>query len=158
MAYPYYPYSPNYFSNPYPQVQQQQTQPIQPQQPMQYTPAPTYSWSNSSASSLVWVKGRMEADAYPVAPNGAVALWDQENPCVYLKKADASGKPTITVYDLVERVDKPIRPEQSYASKEDYNAVRGDLDSIKAEIKRMQGDLYGIAGKRKSSAKEQSEE
>lgn len=159
MAYPYYPYSPNYFSSPYQQLPMQQ-----PQQAMQtpsVQPQMPYSTSfsaSSGASSLIWVKGRNEADAYPVAPNGAVALWDMENPCIYLKKADPSGKPTITVYDLVERTDKPIQTEQPvYASKDDLAAFRGDLDGMKNEIKRMQDDLYGLAGKRGKNAKEVDE-
>lgn len=143
MAYYQYPYSPNYFAVPY-----QQTQPQQPvQQQMQYTP--TYT-ANNSTSSLIWVKGRMEAEAYPVAPNGAVALWDQETPSIYLKKADASGKPTIVAYDLVERTDKTQTAEVEYASKNELAEAKEDLESIKTEIKQMRNDLYGIAGKRKS--------
>lgn len=157
MAYNYYPYQPNYFGSPYQQMPMQQPQQaVQPQavQP-QYTP----SYATAvGASSLIWVKGRADADAYPVAPNGAVALWDSDNPCVYLKKADASGKPTITVYDLVERMDKPVRQEQNFASASDLAAFKGDIDAMKAEIKRMQGDLYGIAGKRSKAAKEVAEE
>lgn len=151
MAYYQYPYSPNYFSPQYQQMPvQQPQQPVQPQ----YTP----NYNTVGASSIIWVKGRIDADAYPVAPNGAVALWDSENPCVYLKKADASGKPTITVYDLVERTDKPVQKEQPYALKDDLAAFRGDIDGMKAEIKRMQGDLYGIAGKRGKASKEGADE
>ena len=157
MAYYQYPYSPTYFGNPFQQMPIQQPQQavqtpnVQPQYTQNYAPT-------VSASSLIWVKGRMDADAYPVAPNGAVALWDQENPCVYLKKADASGKPTITVYDLVERVDKPVPQEQSFASVADLAAFKGDIDAMKAEIERMRSDLYGIAGKRSKAAKEVADE
>lgn len=149
MAYYQYPYSPTYFTAPYPQAQ--------PQIPVQQqTPYSSNYTANSNTSSLIWVKGRMEADAYPVAPNGAVALWDQENPCIYLKKADASGKPSLVVYDLVERADKPSAPEAEFASKVDLEDAKADLESIKTEIKQMRNDLYGIAGKRRT--KESHEE
>ena len=57
----------------------------------------------AGGQSMVWVSGESEAMAYLVAPNSAVALWDSNAPTIYLKQADASGKPSIKVYDLVER-------------------------------------------------------
>ena len=56
---------------------------------------------------MIWVSGRQEADSFLVAPNSAVALWDTNNPVIYLRKADSTGKPSTVVYDLVERTDNP---------------------------------------------------
>jgi hypothetical protein len=108
---------------------------------------------------------------YPVAPNNAVALWNQNDPVVYLKQADASGRPSMKIYDLVERVE--VQPESSeakvetanFATKEDLGTIVGvvkDFDkaivAMKGEIETMKGDLYGIAGKKKPVKKAETEE
>ena len=163
----YYPmnyqpyYIPQYQQSFQPQIQQPIQQPIQPQQAAQTpTPAP------SNPSSIIWVRNQNEAAMFPLAPNNAVALWDSSAPVIYLKQADASGKPTMKTYDLVERVETPVeaseaKPDKavSYATKEDLGAVVGvvkDFDkaigSLRSEIDSMKGDLYGIAGQKKKPA------
>jgi len=94
MNYPYYgnPYMPPMQDN-LAQLRQQQMQAIPP---MPQNPLPQ--------SGVQWVSGEQEARSWMVAPNAAVALWDSTAPTVYLKQADASGKPTLKVYDLVERL------------------------------------------------------
>lgn len=79
----------------------QQGQPMQPQQ------IPANPMAGSAQNGMIWVSGRQEADGYLIAPNSAVALWDANNPVVYLRKADSTGKPSTVVYDLVERTDNP---------------------------------------------------
>lgn len=79
----------------------QQGQPMQPQQ------LPANPMAGSAQNGMIWVSGRQEADGYLIAPNSAVALWDANNPVVYLRKADSTGKPSTVVYDLVERSDNP---------------------------------------------------
>ena len=97
MAYQYYPYQPNFFQNPVPD------QLTQLRQPYQQTAQPY----QQSGQSIVWVSGEQEAVGYLVAPNSAVALWDMNAPVIYFKQADASGRPTIKTYDLVERTAAP---------------------------------------------------
>lgn len=81
------------------QIPQQMQQPIQPQasagEPV----------TGGSQNGIVWVSGKQEADNYFVVANSAVALWDANNPVIYLRKADSTGKPSTVVYDLVERTD-----------------------------------------------------
>lgn len=119
-----------------PQAYQQPMQPVQPLQQQQ--PGP----------SIVWVQGEQEALSYMVAPNSAVALWDSLAPVVYLKQADASGKPTIKIYDLVERSNRPIQPQQSqgveYVTRQEFDALSARLDALAASK----------AATRKISAKE----
>lgn len=79
----------------------QQGQPMQPQQ------LPANPMAGSTQNGMIWVSGRQEADGYLIAPNSAVALWDANNPVVYLRKADSTGRPSTVVYDLVERTDTP---------------------------------------------------
>lgn len=135
MAYPYYPtYQPTYYQPPMPdqlaQLRQQQFQPM-PQQGAQQ-PSP----------SIVWVQNEMEAANYLVAPNSAVTLWDSNSPVVYLKQADASGKPTMKIYDLVERTNAPRtapvaqqRPSVEYATKQDLEALAARVEALSAKEK-----------------------
>lgn len=128
MAYNYYQpmgYTPMY----QPQYQQMQGNPVQPQiQPQQMT----------AQATIIWVDGYNEAAMYPVAPNAAVALWDKTSPVIYLKKADATGKPMMQTYDLVER--KPVQEAQKpvearFATVEALQSVSDRVDGIIAQLK-----------------------
>lgn len=128
MAYPTYPYPGGYQPAPYcpgpvpdqlAQLRQNQMQqpmmqgPQMPQQPqpMQANIGPVPAGAPQN-SGIIWVSGKAEADGYLVAPNSAVALWDANNPVIYLRQADSTGKPSTKVYDLVERTDNPT-PQQA---------------------------------------------
>lgn len=145
MPYPYQTYQTPYL-NPYQQYPTYQPQIQQtPQMPMQ--------------SGIVWVSGMMEAQNYPIAPNNAVALWEKSGKTIYLKSADATGKPTLVTYDLVERTaQEPEQTATAYATKDDLSGVVGVLSSLKSEIETMKGDLYGIAGKKKTVKKTEGED
>ena len=99
MAYPYF--NP-YYTQPMPdnlmQMRQQQMM-----QPMQQPMSQPVQQNPIAQGGVQWVSGEQEARGYLIAPNSAVALWDSTAPTVYLKQADASGKPTLKIYDLVER-------------------------------------------------------
>ena len=69
---------------------------------------------------------------YLVAPNSAVALWDSNSPTIYLKQADASGKPStggeagdgdgprqVTVGDRTLCEDTPVE-----SNTDDWNGYR----------------------------------
>ena len=49
------------------------------------------------------MQGIEGAKAYPVAPNATVILLDSTEQTMYVKNADTTGRPTITVYDYLER-------------------------------------------------------
>lgn len=130
MNYPYY-------GNPYmspmqdnlAQLRQQQMQAIPP---MPQNPLPQ--------SGVQWVSGEQEARSWMVAPNAAVALWDSTAPTVYLKQADASGKPTLKVYDLVERLasapDTQKAPTAEYVTRKEFDALAALVGEIKGKKKR----------------------
>lgn len=111
---------------------------MQPQQPI----APQ---SNVSApnSGIIWVSSEREAMEYPIAPNNAVALWDSNNPVIYLKQADASGKPSTEVYDLVKRNLAPIQPTApaqasqvptvEYVTRDEFNALEAKFEALTAK-------------------------
>ena len=82
---------------------------------------------------MVWVSGEQEAMAYLVAPNSAVALWDSNAPVIYLKQADASGKPTLKIYDLVERSaarPAPAAPQVEYATRQQLDELAARVEAL----------------------------
>ena len=93
------------------QVQPMMQGPQMGQNQMQQIP-PANPAAGCAQNGIIWISGKAEADGYLVAPNSAVALWDANNPVIYLRKADSTGKPSTVVYDLVERTDNP-GPQQS---------------------------------------------
>lgn len=123
----YFPvtYQPNYYNQPNPYFQQMQNQPVQQTAPTQ---------ANNAPSSIIWINGINEAATYPVAPNNAVALWDSSAPTIYLKQADPSGKPTIKIFDLVERTQKPVEAQKKEEAKLPDYATKNDLDGLKTAV------------------------
>ena len=153
------------FQNPY--LTYGYNQPYQIQQPTPQ-PAPMNPAQASPQSSIIWVSGDKEAAMYPIAPNAAVTLWSQSEPVVYLKQADASGKPILKTYDLVERVEEAPRQAErteEYATKSDLTAVVGVMNNykdaistLKADLETIKSDVYGIAGKKKATKKAEEDE
>lgn len=110
--YPYYSYQPQIYQQPY---QMSQTPP------------------QSSQQGIIWVSGDNEAASYFVAPNAAVALWNSNASVVYLKKADATGKPSMQIFDLVERNAAPIQQKQEPIDMSNY-ITRSEFDEIVKKI------------------------
>ena len=133
MAYTPYGWQNPYYAPPIPdnlmQMRQQQMQPMTPQMP-QVPQNPV------AQSGVQWVAGAQEARNWMIAPNAAVALWDSSAPTVYLKQADASGKPTLKVYDLVERLASA--PDAQKAPAAEY-VTRKEFDALAALVSEMKG-------------------
>lgn len=138
---PYYPYQT--YQPPMPdqlaQYRQQQYQP----QPMFQQPAQQVmpqiqpqQQQQMAGQSIIWVQNEQEAYNYLVAPNSAVALWDSNSPVVYLKQADASGKPTMKIYDLVERTTQrpqaAPQPAAEYVTRQEFVALQARIDALTA--------------------------
>lgn len=129
MNYPYYgnPYMPPMQDN-LGQLRQQQMMPQQmPQMPTMQNPV--------AQSGVQWVSGEQEARSWMVAPNAAVALWDSTAPTVYLKQADASGKPTLKIYDLVERTEAataaPQKADVEFVTREEFDRLAALVGEMK---------------------------
>lgn len=125
---PYYPYQT--YQPPMPDQLAQYRQ-------QQYQPQPMFQQQQQMAGqSIIWVQNEQEAYNYLVAPNSAVALWDSNNPVVYLKQADASGKPTMKIYDLVERTaQRPQaapQPAAEYVTRQEFAALQARIDALTA--------------------------
>ena len=122
MAYTPYGWQNPYYAQPMPdnlaQLRQQQMPPMMAPQPPQNLVA---------QSGVQCVSGEQEACNWMIAPNAAVALWDSSAPTVYLKKADASGKPPLTIYDLVDRTETPSTSTQEkgveFVTRKEFDAL-----------------------------------
>ena len=128
-------YQPNYYPQPMPDNLMQMRQ----QQMMQPAPPPVPQ-NPVAQGGVQWVSGEQEARGYLIAPNSAVALWDSTAPTVYLKQADASGKPTLKIYDLVERTEKASaasqKPSVEFVTREEFDKLAALVGEIKGKKKR----------------------
>lgn len=57
------------------------------------------SVSQQPTDERIWVQGQNAAEAYLVAANGFVRLWDSSKPVFYEKRADASGRPSMEMFE-----------------------------------------------------------
>ena len=110
------------------------------QQQMSQMMAPQPPQNLVAQSGVQWVSGEQEARNWMIAPNAAVALWDSSAPTVYLKKADASGKPSLTIYDLVERTETPSTATQEkgveFVTRKEFDALAALVGELKGKKKR----------------------
>lgn len=125
MPYPYY-------GNPYYPPPMQDNLAQLRQQPMMQQP----QVQPGQQGGVQWVGSEMEARNFLIAPNSAVALWDSSAPRVYLKQADASGKPSLQAYDLVERAETPTdAPNVAAVS----YVTRTEFDELAATVRELRG-------------------
>lgn len=107
--------------NPYPQY-------VNPTNIYQPTPVITPT-PPAPSSSFVWVQGEAGAKSYPVAPGNRVALFDSENPVVYIKSTDNTGRPSnMEIYDLVKRTE-PTDNKQEMVDLSSY-ITRDEIESL----------------------------
>ena len=134
MAYTPYGWQNPYYAQPMPdnlaQLRQQQMPPMMAPQPPQ---------NPMAQSGVQWVSGEQEARNWMIAPNAAVALWDSTAPTVYLKQADASGKPTLKIYDLVERTETAPaalqKPGVEFVTREEFDRLAAIVGEIRGNEK-----------------------
>lgn len=151
-SYPYYGYQPYQMYQPYQppmadQLTQLRQQQFQPAQNVQQAPQQTQS-------GMIWVQNEMEAANYLVAPNSAVTLWDSNSPVVYLKQADASGKPSMKIYDLVERTQRPVQAAQAPAV--EY-APLSRLEALEARLNELASVKDSPKPTKRTTTKEDAE-
>ena len=133
-----------YYQNPYyPQPIPDNLMQMRQQQMMQ--PAPPPAPQNPVATGGVqWVSSEQEARGYLIAPNSAVALWDSTAPTVYLKQSDASGKPTLKIYDLVERAETPRTATQEkgveFVTRKEFDRLAALVGELKGKKKRKEDE------------------
>ncbi len=129
-----------YYQNPYyPQPMPDNLMQMRQQQMMQPAPPPVPQ-NPVATGGVQWVSSEQDARGYLIAPNSAVALWDSTAPTVYLKQSDASGKPTLKIYDLVERAETPRTAPQEksveFVTRKEFDALAALVGEIKGKKKR----------------------
>lgn len=129
-----------YYQNPYyPQPMPDNLMQMRQMQQMQPAPPPVPQ-NPVATGGVQWVSSEQEARGYLIAPNSAVALWDSSAPTVYLKQSDASGKPTLKIYDLVERTETasnaPQKPGVEFVTREEFDRLAALVGEIKGKKKR----------------------
>ena len=129
-----------YYQNPYyPQPMPDNLMQLRQQQMMQPAP-PSVPQNPVATGGAQWVSSEQEARGYLIAPNSAVALWDSTAPTVYLKQADASGKPTLKIYDLVERTETASNASQKqgveFVTRAEFDRLAALVGEIKGKKKR----------------------
>ena len=133
-----------YYQNPYyPQPMPDNLMQMRQQQMMQPAPPPVPQ-NPVATGGVQWVSSEQEARGYLIAPNSAVALWDSTAPTVYLKQADASGKPTLKIYDLVERAETPRTAPQEkgveFVTRKEFDALAALVGELKGKKKRKEDE------------------
>lgn len=101
--------------NPYNQPQPQYQQP-QPQQ---------------VESQRVWVQGESSAKAYIVKNNTEQVLWDAEQPVIYIKTVDITGKPSTVTLDYTIRNPK-VEDDQNETA-----ALKAEISELKDMMKQL---------------------
>lgn len=136
------PYYPQPMQDNLSQLRQQQMQTMPPQIPQM--PQMPLMQNPVAQGGVQWVAGRPEAENWLIAPNSAIALWDSTAPVVYLKQADASGKPTLKTYDLVERAETPRTAPQEkgveFVTRKEFDALAALVGEIKGKKKRKEDE------------------
>lgn len=79
----------------------------------------------------IWVQGEAGARAYMVAPGATVLLMDSDASTMYLKGADASGRPYMRTFDLVERTAAPApQSAPQFVSRAEFDEFKAKLESM----------------------------
>ena len=106
---------------------------IQPQQPQIQQQQPVYQ-----QSGLIWVKGISEVNAYQLQPGSTVALWDTDEQVVYIKSADQTGRPSVTILDYIDRNAKSDNGQmENYATTEQINTLQNQINEIVQRLDAM---------------------
>lgn len=97
------------------------------------------STGTSNGQTLIWLSGEQAAWDYLVAPNNAVHIRDTTQPRLYVKRADSSGKPSLQIYDRVERTAQqnapamPAAQSQPVITREEFDGIKRELEALKEQ-------------------------
>ena len=113
--------------------------------PMGYQPMYQQPQQSGGANAPIWVQGESAAKAWFVPPNNTVALWDSESQTIYLKSADASGMPSLRIFDYTERTtsqEPKTKDLSAFALKDDLDNL-ATKDELKKAISELEKKLKG---------------
>ncbi len=117
------------------------SQTSQPNIPQIYPPQQVIQQPCNMQGGLIWVQGEMAAKSWPVPAGTTAVLWDTETSTIYLKSADMSGMPSMKVLDYTIRGME--ENNTLYVTKEDFVALKKDIDEIKSRLKHNKKNQNG---------------
>ena len=104
-------------------------------QPMNFAPVmPSTLPTNNPSTTPQYVNGIDSAKAYQLQPNQSVMLFDQNEPLMYVKTADASGFCSIKTFRLTEVTDEK---EEKYVTHDEFEQFKTEL---KKSVKKKDDD------------------
>lgn len=126
MAYPYFTY---------PAFQQGYQQPIYQQ------PAPQQSQDNR-----IFVQNKTAADAYLMAPNSFVRLWDSGRNIFYEKRSDNMGRPAMEAFEYrrITQDTAPYPQGSTYSYVEQIKALESRISAIERSMHEPDADDAGV--------------
>ena len=104
---------------------------------------PSYSPAqNQNNNGLIWVQGEAGAKAYLIVPGSTVMLMDSEAMRFYLKSADASGVPSLRIFEYNEvshgvPTTPQAVPNEQYITRTEYEKLLARYDELSARIEQM---------------------
>lgn len=102
----------------------------QPTVPSQYYYQPMAPIPQAQTQEgLIRVTGVDGAKAYPVAPNGVVALFDADRDVMYIKSADAGGFPTIRAFTFAPMQDAAPTPAPEYVTRAEFDDLKEMIEN-----------------------------
>ena len=114
--------------NPY-QYQTPQQQYMPPQNNPQYQ----QPQSQQVESQRIWVQGESSAKAYIVKNNTEQVLWDAEQPVIYIKTVDITGKPSTVTLDYTIRNPKPDDQNETDALKAENSELKDMMKQLMSQ-------------------------
>lgn len=137
-------------TNPYTQYSAPTQQPLYT--PYVQTPMPQFQMPMPQCKQpdMIWVQGEAGMKAYMMAPNTRAILWDQDNPVIYIKTADANGVVSVKTLDYTERGSEqnanPVvaNAEVEFVTKQDFEAMK---DGFQRQINRLGSQINNMRSK-----------
>lgn len=121
-----------YYSPPMPDQLAQLRGGIQTQSQSMQQPEPS-----QSNSGVIWVQGEAGAKSYLVANGSTVLLMDSETNTFYIKSTDASGMPSMRIFDYTERATAKNAPPVTQEVTKQF-ATREELESISKRLEMLE--------------------
>lgn len=100
--------------------------------PQQQNIMPGQMTTAPQTDERIWVQNETAADAYLVAPNGFVRLWDNSKNRYYEKRADNSGRPfPMEIYEYKKVSANTVEIEENKIDyMEEINALKERISAL----------------------------
>src|SRR5574344_855021 len=92
-----------------------------------FTPNYTSQSIAQAMQQIPYVNGIQSAQAYSLAPNSQIALFDQNSDMFYFVKSDASGFKSVVPYDFTLHKENVSACQANYVTLEEFNELKSKL-------------------------------